>query len=230
MALDPLKVTSVSLDEYFVNKDTGLPLANGSIEFFKDNDRATPKNVYELTGGPANYTYAALPNPLALSAVGTVVNANGDPVSIYYHPYDANGDLELYYIVAKDSGGTVQFTRQAWPNTTTGLEGVVDVTSPNATLASGNVYIINNGAVQVNLSLPLTAQFGEFYTIVGYSSGGWKVSQNAGQTIHFGNQDTTAGVGGSLTSTNRYDCITLRCVVQDTDFVAYAAQGNITIV
>lgn len=116
--LDPKFIPDYSLEEYLVNKTNGTPLSGGSIEFWQDSDRIVPKPVYELTGAPPNYTYAALPNPITLSAVGTPQDANGNNVAIYYNPYDANGDIQLYYIVVKDSNGNVQFTRQGWPNIT----------------------------------------------------------------------------------------------------------------
>lgn len=118
-ALDARYVTTVSLDEYFVNKDTGLPLANGKIYFYEDAARNVPKLAYTLTDNPPGYNppnYTPLPNPITLSTVGTVADNNGNNVPIYYFPYDAAGNLQLYYIVVTDQFGTVQETRHAWPN------------------------------------------------------------------------------------------------------------------
>jgi hypothetical protein len=120
MTLDPRFVVGININDYFVDKTTGLPLEGGTIEFFKDQDRSAGKLVYQLTGSPPNYTYTPLSNPLTLSTVGTVVN-NSSPaknVAIYYYPYDELGNVELYYIVVKDSGGTTQLVREAWPNIT----------------------------------------------------------------------------------------------------------------
>lgn len=118
MALDERYITSIDLEEYFVNNETGEPLSGGTIEFWVDTSRATPKPVYQLTGSPPNYTYTELPNPITLSSVGTVVNNSGTNVAIYYFPFDADGNLELYFIVVRDSDGTVQEIREAWPNVT----------------------------------------------------------------------------------------------------------------
>jgi hypothetical protein len=115
MSINPMYMIASSLQEYFVDKDTGLPLSGGIVSFWEDENRTVPKAVYTLSGSPPNYTYAVLPNPLILSAVGTP-QYNGNDIVIYYYPYDDNGNVELYYITVTDSLGEDQFTRQAWPN------------------------------------------------------------------------------------------------------------------
>ena len=110
-------VTS-DLEAYFVDKDSGLPLAGGTLTFYRDVARNTPKTVYQLIGAPPTYSFTALPNPVPLSAVGTPQDAGGDNVVIYYFPYDADGNLDLYYVVCRDSNGVEQFSREAWPNVT----------------------------------------------------------------------------------------------------------------
>ena len=52
MALDERFIPITSLNQYFVDKDSGLPLANGTLEFFRDTARITPKAVFQLTGAP----------------------------------------------------------------------------------------------------------------------------------------------------------------------------------
>ena len=125
MPLDGRYITDLSLEQYFVDKDTGQPLAFGTVEFWQDDNRVIPKLVYELTGAPPNYTYTALPNPITLSAVGTISDMNGNNVALYYFPYDALGNIQLYYIVIKNSLGVVQFTREGWPNTTADVNPAV---------------------------------------------------------------------------------------------------------
>jgi hypothetical protein len=114
---------SESLEEYFVDNDTGLPLADGWVFFYQDNARNTLKYVYELTGSPPNYEVTQLPNPLRLSSVGTPVDADGNNVAIYYFPYDNMGNLQLYYVAvySNDNGipaAIPEFTRESWPPNT----------------------------------------------------------------------------------------------------------------
>jgi hypothetical protein len=118
MALDDRYFIAVPLNQYFVDKDTGLPLANGTITFYRDVSRTTPKAVFQLTGTPPNYQYTALPNPITLSSAGTIQNATNDNVIFYFFPYDENGNVDLYYIECKNSGGTLQWTREGIPNLT----------------------------------------------------------------------------------------------------------------
>lgn len=123
MALNEKYFISAPLDQYFVDKDTGLPLANGTIYFYRDSARTTPKAIYELSGTPPDYTYTTLPNPLTLSAVGTVQNNSNENTVIYYYPFEGTPDqesnvLDLYYVVCYNEDGIEQWTREGWPNIT----------------------------------------------------------------------------------------------------------------
>lgn len=104
-----------------------------------------------------------------------------------------------------------------------------DVTGTSVTLAANNSYILDNAGL-VTATLPTTATVGNTFTIVGKGTGGWKIAQNASQLIHFGTTTTTTGTGGSLASTQTFDCITLVCTVTNTTFTAYTSVGNITVV
>jgi len=119
MTINSHYVSTRALEEYFVDKVTGEPLANGQIFFYKDDDRNTAKAVYKLSGAPPNYVFEALPNPLTLSAVGTLDDGNGNNIALYYLPYTSDEDgatEELYYVVVQDEDGVEQFTREGWPD------------------------------------------------------------------------------------------------------------------
>ena len=147
MALNPLYITAIDLCEYFVDKSTGQPLAGGIVSFWEDASRTTPKLVYELTGAPPNYTYTALSNPIILSNTGTFQDSSGNNIAVYYYPYDANGNVQLYYITVTDSLGVEQFTREAWPNIEESAE---------ATQANISNQLTNPQFVQTLFTSPLT--------------------------------------------------------------------------
>lgn len=120
--LDNRLITSSDLQQYFVSKSNGEANAGGTIRFWVDTDRTTPKDVYELVQdlNTLNYSYVPLPNPLTLSGVGTVVDSSNNDIPIYWFPYDGTPDdsfdnLELYYVEVYDANGQLQFTREAWP-------------------------------------------------------------------------------------------------------------------
>jgi hypothetical protein len=116
MSLDPKYIIAPALEQYYVDKDTGLPLANGTLEFFSDVNRSTHKPIYTISGTAPNYTYTELPNPLTLNATGSPEDEAGNNIIPYYYPYDEDGNVELYYVVCKSEGDDEQFTREAWPN------------------------------------------------------------------------------------------------------------------
>jgi|HubBroStandDraft_1064217.scaffolds.fasta_scaffold00305_41 hypothetical protein len=115
MATNPDYVLCPELQMVFVNKTTGLPLVDGSIVFFSDLNRTVPKDVFEQSGSPPNYTYTNIGNTVTLGAAGTPTDGSGNDFLIYLYPFDANGNVELYFIQVFDSGGNLQFTRQGIP-------------------------------------------------------------------------------------------------------------------
>ncbi len=143
MALNPLFVIAPSLEMYFVDKTTGLPLAGGTVEFFSDVNRSLHKAVYTISGSPPNYSYVQLPNPSVLSGTGTFQDAGGNNVLPYYYPYDVDGNIELYYIKVKDSNDLTQLTREAWPNITPSSTPSIDEIPINF-IANGQFLLHDN--------------------------------------------------------------------------------------
>lgn len=136
MALNPKYVVTSDLESYFVDKDSGAPLAAGIVTFYRDTSRSTKKAVYQISEPtPGNFTYDPLPNPCILSDVGTFQDALGNNIVPYYYPFDASGNTDLYYITVQSSSGITQFTRIGWPNNP-------DATD-NTTAADAKNYIPN---------------------------------------------------------------------------------------
>jgi hypothetical protein len=178
-ALDPNYMLAPSLEMYFVNKDTGLPLSGGEVFFYKDQARSVPKPVYQIVsaapGGP--YTYDILPNPVSLSAVGTFQDDNNNNILPYYLPFDDLGNIELYYIEVYDSLGVLQFTREAWPN----------FTEANVTADQDVTNFIPNGQFVTHTNIPATISNGYVAGKVTsdhteIAQGGWSFDRTAMST------------------------------------------------
>jgi hypothetical protein len=176
MALDPRYVIAPSLEQYYVDKDTGLPLANGEVTFYKDQARTELKPIYTISGSPPNYTYVQLPNPVTLSAVGTFQDGGGNNVIPYYFPFDDSGNVELYYITVYSEGAVLQFTREGWPN----------FSAPSSGEESSNlVNYVPNGQFLLHNNIPATSttlagQVTQPTTFI--AQGGWSFDRPMGST------------------------------------------------
>lgn len=149
-----------------------------------------------------------------VGSVATVVTESGDKLGTATITGGAG-------ITITPSANTIQISTSGGGFTWT------DVTGTTQTLAVANGYASDNAGT-VTFTLPATAAFGDCIKIVG-KQGQWTIAQNAGQQIRFGNAQTTAGVGGSLSSTDTGDCITLRCITggASTIWRAEAWVGNL---
>jgi hypothetical protein len=107
-----------------------------------------------------------------------------------------------------------------------------EVTGATVSLAVDSAYVMNRAGAPpaITATLPAVAAFGSTIIIVGKGSGLWTIAQNAGQTIHFDDMDTTTGIAGSVTAINKYDSIELVCITANTDFVARTSVGNLTVI
>ncbi len=126
-------------------------------------------------------------------------------------------------VVVSSSGqlGSVSTVPMTWVDTVTNTQQ----------MAVNTGYVSDDGATLVTFTLPATAAIGDSVQVLGKGTGLWTIAQNSGQTIHFGTLNTTTGVTGSLSSTNQYDCVRLRCITANTDWVVTGeVQGNLTVV
>jgi Repeat of unknown function (DUF5907) len=160
--------------------------------------------------GSSQVTYAKLQNETASTLLG---NSTGSATA----PSEITLGTGLAF-----SGSMLNATGTFTPLPTT------VVTGTSQSMAVNNSYIANNSGL-VTLTLPSAAAVGSVINVGGLGAGGWQIAQNAGQTINFGGNPTTAGTGGYIASNNQYDNITLQCVVANTTFVVQASLGTLTI-
>lgn len=107
-----------------------------------------------------------------------------------------------------------------------GLTWNAPTTTP-VTAAVNNEYTIKTASGLTTINLPATAAVNTRIKIVGYGVDGWTLVAAAGDYIHFGSLDTTAG--GSLSSTSRYDCVEVVCAVADAEWVVCSSVGTLTV-
>lgn len=164
----------------------------------------------------AAVTYAKIQNVAASSLMG---NPTGSPAA----PSDITLSAGLSFV-----GSVLTVTFPADPETYIPMPTVI-VTSGTQAMAV-NTYYVANFASLCTMTLPATMAVGDEIMIGGFGAGGWLLAQNASQLVHFGNQVSTTGVGGSIASQNAFDNLHIKCVVANTTSNVVAAQGNMTVV
>jgi len=92
-----------------------------------------------------------------------------------------------------------------------------------------NGYRSTSGS-STTFTLPTTAAQYTTIRVAVDGSGAVAIAQNAGQNVRFGNQISTTGAGGSLTSTSQGDCLELLCTVADTSWVVLSSVGAWNVV
>lgn len=109
--------------------------------------------------------------------------------------------------------------------------GFTEVTGTSQAMSADAGYVSNNAGL-VTLTLPSVAAFGTAVTVIGKGAGGWRIAQNSGQSIQVGSSVTTTGVGGSVSSANRFDSIDLVCTTANTVWTTWGApqSAGLTIV
>lgn len=112
------------------------------------------------------------------------------------------------------------------------LQVSVEITTGTPVMASVDRNYVANSASLVSLALPTVpgTAYSSKVRLFGHGSGGWTITQGAGQIIRFGNNSTTLGVGGSLSSTNRYDCVELLQGADENTWIVCNAVGTIAVV
>ena len=177
---------------------------------------------------------------VALAANSLVNNlSNTGMTLIYGNRENSTASLDITYpsfgaaIVTINPG-------ELWELTVTNPNGsavVVPKRLSNSWIAAGatpqsmlaNTSYFSNSASLMVYGLPAAANLGDVFEVGGFGSGGWKITQDAGQQVHFGTSNTTTGASGYLASSNSTDCVKLVCVAQNTDFLVVSSVGNVTV-
>ena len=195
-------------------------------------------------GGDSTYTrgafidfcgneFASTPGDLILTAgdTGDIYFQTGAEVKRWY--IDQTGDFIPFVDSTYNLGSSSNHVNTLYVDNIVGVslgggETVNEETGTSVTATANESYICNNASL-VTVTLPSTISVGDKIRVIAKGSGGFKIAQNSGQTIHFGNSSTTTGTSGDISSTNQYDVVELMCITADTDFVAISSVGNLQI-
>ena len=122
--------------------------------------------------------------------------------------------------------GSISVAGDAGDNTLTisvsGTGFTWNLQSSNLIMAANNGYITNSSS-GLTFTLPTDVPFGSAVWVVGDSSGGWTIAQQADQQCTLLGDLTTLGTGGSITSTNPTDAVQLVCFDNTGDGLAWIA-------
>ncbi len=88
--------------------------------------------------------------------------------------------------------------------------------------AESNTRYIPTNIALTAITLPELCLVGDVVSIVGNGSGGWSMIPFAGQSIQF--RASTAST--SVSSAERYDCISVTCVVENTTWVVTSSEST----
>lgn len=102
------------------------------------------------------------------------------------------------------------------------------VTGTSQAISENNGYVPTN-VTRTDFSLPATADVGDHFIILGNGSGGFRITQGAGQYFQVGSVASTPGITGYIESTNRFDSVDVYCLEANNVFTV-RPNGNLIIV
>ena len=161
--LDTRYILSPALQQIFRDRESGLPLRNGYVEFYRDVSRIDPKDVFIQSGAPGAYEAVSIGNVVTLSQAGAFSYDNND-VAILYFPFfqTAEGEIvDKYFIRVFNENGVEQFTREGWP------QGLSDTDEEDNTF----VNYIADGQFWNHRNLPNNGTILPETNFITYSSG-----------------------------------------------------------
>ncbi len=139
----------------------------------------------------------------------------------------AASTLRIYQVgdilYQRDSAGNIkQLTNQA--------SGTFPFTVETSNTAlTVNTGVIANSLTQLEFSLPASAAVGDRVQVTSLNSGGWKITQGAGQSIIYSNGQTPIGVDGSLVGNGIGASAELVCAVANDTWIVVDSETPLVI-
>ncbi len=224
-----------------------------SISITGDSGGALTGNAFTFTGGTTGLTFSGAGTTETLG--GTLIVSNGGTgratltnhgllvgagtTAITQLAAATNGQLPIGstgadpVLAAITAGAGISVTNGAGSITIAAIDtaSTWSTITANQTAAVNNGYFINKAGT-LALLLPAASAVGDVVEVVNINTAtGTQVTQGAGQQIFIGSTNTTAGAGGSLTSTALGDTLRLVCQTANlTWYVVGSPYGNWTVV
>jgi hypothetical protein len=215
---------------------SGTPTANQILLSGASSTPAWSTATYLPTLTANQLVYASSSNTMAqltgANSAQLVSNSSGVPV---WSATLTNGQIIIGSTGATPSAATltagtgITITNGAASITiaSNGANPWVDETGSSVTMTANTGYTSDDGASLVTFTLPTSSAIGDWVEINGKGAGGWKIAQATGQQIHVGNVASTSGASGSVSSSNQWDCVRLRCVTANTIWVVVSQQSSV---
>lgn len=164
-------------------------------------------------------------------AIESALNSLSDTANVPVYP-SGESATPPSNIQLKSSDGSLTITSSPSTNSIDFIANnsgtVWTVVTSNQNLADNEGFFANGGST-LNFTLPATAAVGDTYEVVAMNANGWKIVQQAGQTVTIGGLSSTTGATGSVTSTANGDWIQLVCNVANTNWIGCLKSGVATI-
>lgn len=164
---------------------------------------------------------------LPSAPVGNILVSSGTAALPEWLPSGADN-----FILTSNGPGTLP-SWEAAPS----VEGSVVVLDSGTTAVNpvtANISYMPTAGTLVTFTLPTSPVAGNYYEIIGFGAGGWKVAQNASQHIQVGYVgasplQTSTGTGGFIASVLPTDSLIIYCASSPNTFIAQIQTGQVTV-
>lgn len=213
---------------------------------YATNAEASAQTIGTAALTPANITSLFSSSPLPASQGGTglsspaahqlMVTAGSSPFTLL--GVASNGQIPIGSIGSDPvlntitAGSGISIANGPGTITISASTGTItwQTISASQTLAIDHGYICVSPGGALALLLPPVSALGDIIEITLDGATSFSITQGAGQQIRIGNVATTAGVGGSITTTQQGDSIRMVCQTANLKWNVLSSMGNPTVV